>query len=380
MSEAILAKLNAMDMAILTDVVRQDQRNPGFEISEWSVRRLSEKGMVNADGLWLFSGQGHAGEVVQAWSVVLKILNRPEKESPQDEGWYWKREALLAQSGLLERLPGPVKAARFYRTDEYPDSIWLWMEHIAEQQPEAWTLEQCAFAARQLGLSSGAWLKEMSFQEEPWFARRHYLSWLNLINVEKDWDFPLNRTHVPAELRRRYDQLWAEREVFYKVLDALPTVFSHFDFQCRNLFIRPGSTEQNQLVAIDWALCGMGPLGAELNGLVADNGIMLEWPPADLPALEAVAFPSYLQGLDQAGWTGEIDLVRLGYVAWRAVYYALMFPAWIAWWCSDENAPFASQIYDLAQEDLFWKLLPLLEFSLDGADEARRLMKKTKML
>jgi len=380
MSDAILSRVNAIDMAILTDVVRQDQRNPAFEVSEWSVRRLSEKGMVNADGLWLFSGQGHADEAVQAWSVVLKILNRPEEESPPDEGWYWKREVLLAQSGLLERLPGPVRAARFYRTDEYPDSIWLWMEHIAEQQPEAWTLEQCAFAACQLGLSSGAWLKEMPFKEEPWFARRHYLSWLNLINVEKDWDFPLNRTHVPAELHRRYDQLWAEREVFYKVLDALPGVFSHFDFQCRNLFLRKDFTGQDQLVAIDWALCGMGPLGAELNGLVADNGIMLEWPPADLPALEAVAFPSYIQGLDQAGWTGEIDIVRLGYVAWRAVYYALMFPAWIAWWCSDENASFASQIYGLAQEELFWKLLPLLEFSLDGADEARQLMKKTRVI
>jgi hypothetical protein len=380
MSDATLSRLNAIDMTILTDVVRQDQRNPGLEITEWSLRRISGKGMRNAEGLWLFSGQGLAAETVQAWSVVLKILNRPEEESPQDEGSYWKREVLLAQSGLLERLPGLVRAAHFYRTDEYPDSIWLWMEHIAEPQPEPWSLEQCAFAACQLGRSSGAWLKEMPYKVEPWFARRHYLSWLPLINVEKDWDFPLNRTHVPAELRRRYDQLWAEREVFYKVLDALPKVFSHFDFQCRNLFLRKDFTRQDQLVAIDWASCGMGPLGAELNGLVADNEIMLEWPPADLPALEAVAFPSYIQGLDQAGWTGEIDLVRLGYVAWQAVYYVLMFPAWIAYWCSDEKASFASQIYGVAQEELFWKLFPLLEFSLDGADEARQLMNKTRMI
>jgi hypothetical protein len=311
---------------------------------------------------------------------VLKIFNRPEQESPQDEGGYWKREMLLAQSGLLERLPGPVRAALFYRTDEYPDSIWLWMEHIVEQQSGVWMLEQYAFAARQLGQWSGALLTEIPFQQEPWFARRHYLGWLNLINVEKDWEFPLNQTHVPPELRHRYDQLWAERDVFYKVLDTLPTVFSHFDFQRRNLFIRHDFTGQDQLVAVDWAFCGLGPLGAELNGLVADNGIMLEWSPADLPALEAVAYPNYIQGLHEAGWTGESDLVRLGYVAWRAVYYALVFPAWIAWWCSDERAAFASQIYGLAQEELFWKLFPLLEFSLDGADEARELMKKRKMV
>ena len=369
MSDAILSRLNAIDMAILSDVVRQDQRNPSFEITEWSVRRLSDKGMMSPDGLWLFSGQGHAGDDVQAWSVVLKIFNRPERESRQDEQWYWKREVLLAQSGLLERLPGPVRAARFYRIDEYPDSIWLWMEQIIEQQSGAWMLEQYAFAAGQLGQSSGAWLKEMPFQEEPWFARRHYVSWLDGINIEKDWNFPLNQAHIPAELRDRYDQLWAEREVFYKVLDNLPTVFSHFDFQRRNLFIRQDVTGHNQLVAVDWAWCGLGPLGAELNGLVADNAIMLEWPPVDLPALEAVTYPSYIQGLVQAGWTGEIDLVRLGYVAWRAASY-LMFPAWIAWWCSNEHAPSASQSYGLAEEELFWKLYPLLEFTLDGADEA----------
>jgi len=37
------------------------------------------------------------------------------------------------------------------------------------------------------------------------------------------------------------------------------------------------------------------------------------------------------------------------------------------------------QTYGLAEEALFWKLLPLLEFSLAGADEARRLMNKLGM-
>jgi hypothetical protein len=207
--------------------------------------------MMNQNGLWLFSGQGHAGDAVEAWSVVLKIFNRPEEQSPQEEGWNWKREVLLAQSGLLERLPGLVRSVRFYRIDDYPDSIWLWMEHIAQQQSETWTLEQYAFAACQLGEWSGTLLKEMPFPVEPWFARRHYLGWLDLINVKREWNFPLNQAHIPTGLRRRYDELWAEREVFYKVLDALPEVFSHFDFQRRNLFIRPNFTGQDEVVAID---------------------------------------------------------------------------------------------------------------------------------
>ena len=108
MNKDMLERLNAIDVAILTDVVRQDQYSPSFVITDWSIRRLSDKGIANPDGLWLFSGQGHDSHEARQWSIVVKIFIRPELETPPDDLYYWKREFLLAQSGLLERLPGPV--------------------------------------------------------------------------------------------------------------------------------------------------------------------------------------------------------------------------------------------------------------------------------
>ena len=35
--------------------------------------------------------------------------------------------------------------------------------------------------------------------------------------------------------------------------------------------------------------------------------------------------------------------------------------------------------YGIAEEELFWKLLPVLSYTLDRADEARQLMKKLGM-
>ena len=61
MPKDFLGRLQAIDLALLTDVVRQDQRSPSFEITEWSIKRLSDKGVQNPDGLWLVSGSGHAG-------------------------------------------------------------------------------------------------------------------------------------------------------------------------------------------------------------------------------------------------------------------------------------------------------------------------------
>ena len=40
------------------------------------------------------------------------------------------------------------------------------------------------------------------------------------------------------------------------------------------------------------------------------------------------------------------------------------------------NRAFALQSFGLAEEDLFWQLLPLLSYYLDCADEARLLMSK----
>ena len=58
MPEDLLATLQAIDPIRLTNVVRQDQRSPAFEITNWSVKRLSDKGIINPDGLWIFTGTG----------------------------------------------------------------------------------------------------------------------------------------------------------------------------------------------------------------------------------------------------------------------------------------------------------------------------------
>jgi hypothetical protein len=375
MNNDILQRLNTVDAAILTDVVRQDQRSSSFIITNWSVQRLRDQGIANPDGLWLFSGRGHNSHNERPWSVVVKIFIRPEQESASADLYYWKREFLLAQSRLLERLPGPVRAPRFYRTDEYADSIWIWMEQVFDRNQGPWTVEHYAIAARQLGLWNGACLAMKVQPEEVWFARRHYSTWLSWMDFEKDyWQFPLNQIHISVDLRKRYEQLWVERELFYRVLEGLPQVFSHFDSQRRNLFLRQNTAQQDELILVDWAQCGLGALGAELNWLVGMSGGLLEWSPENLPQLDAATFETYVQGLREAGWSGDRDIVRLGYVANLAAFMGCIFPAFTAIWCSLENRLSALHTFGLAEEELFWKVLPILNYSLDCADEARKLM------
>lgn len=372
----LLEKLKAIDPAILTDVVRQDQCNPSFEITNWSVKRLSDKGIINPDGLWLFSGDGKDGARSQPWSIVLKIFERPEEETPPSDLWYWKRELLWAQAGLTEHLPGPVKAPRYYKVEETEDGARLWQEHVENQRSDLWSLDDYTFAARQLGLWNGAYLCGTPLPDEPWFTRRHYRSWYTRTNPEQDLQLPLNQTYIVGKIRERYEHLWAEREMFYRVLETLPQAFSHFDTQRRNLFIRKGSKEQDELVVVDWAVCGFGPLGAELFPLIGMSAALMAWPPSEVAELEKAAFPRYLQGLSEAGWHGNPDTIRLAYTAWISVWFGVIFPNLAPIWCIPESRPYALQQFGFAEEELYLQWLPFLPYSLNCADEARSLMKK----
>ena len=379
MGEDLLVKLKAIDPSILAEVVRQDRRSPSFEITDWTVRRLSDKGIRNPDGLWRFSGTGNDGQRAIPWSVVLKIIEPSEEELPPSDPNHWKRELLAIQAGFLESLHGPVKTPRFYRVEESLNEVWIWQEFVEDCRPDPWVLEDYAFAAYQLGMWNGTTSSMKSFPEQPWFARQHYHSWYPAANPERDFQFSLNQKHIAGETRRRYDQLWTERETFYQVLDSLPQTFSHLDSQRRNLFIRKGNENQDEVVLIDWASCGLGPLGAELYALTGMSAGLLEWPPAALAKLDEATFESYLRGLKEAGWTGDVDIVRLGYVAWLSVWFGVVFPNIVALWCTPDSRPYGLQFFGFAEEDLCLQWLPLLSYSLDCADEARFLMKKLGM-
>jgi hypothetical protein len=99
MDVSMLEQLQAIDLQLLTKVVRQDQRSPTFVISGWRVEHLSTKGIVNPDGLSLFHGIGRDAQGNRPWSFVLKILRKPPDEGNLRDIWYWKRELLAAQHG-----------------------------------------------------------------------------------------------------------------------------------------------------------------------------------------------------------------------------------------------------------------------------------------
>jgi hypothetical protein len=370
-----------MDLKVLTEVVRQDQRDPQFKIIEWSVRPLNDRGMVNPEGLWLISGHGEVNGVSQPWSIVLKMLDRPDTENPPDARMYWKREYHIAQSGLGERFGSSIRSPHVYRADDASNQVWLWIEHIQDKRPGKWTLAEFEFAARRLGRWNGENIQRPLI-ETPWLVKNLHRAWEKVINLENDWDSPLHHKYISPGARQRMEQVWMNRGKYYSCLEQLPQCFTHFDCQRRNLFIQtPDLDGDEPMIVLDWALCGIGALGAELQALVGGSTTFVEWPASDLAVLDSAAFKSYLQGLHDSGWDGDPDLVRLGFVSMLAIYRAPILPlAMGKWFCTPQTQERDLRQFGIANDDLYLHYKGMMLYWLDCADEARILMGRLDLL
>jgi hypothetical protein len=127
-------------------------------------------------------------------------------------------------------------------------------------------------------------------------------------------------------MKERLMAVWAERVRLNAALERLPQTFAHFDSQRRNLMIRARPDGEEELVAVDWAWCGIGPVGADAAILIGNSMILYEADPKMGAQLDKAVFPSYLTGLRAAGWTGNIDEVRLAYAATNALFCGVTAP------------------------------------------------------
>ena len=322
-----LQTLTALDSTQVTEIVRRAQASPSFEIGSWDVRQLSSDGGINPEGLFLFSGDGNDERGQRPWSIVLKILQSRTPEPDPSHAWHWKREYWVMESGLLNALPGPLTAPRCYGVEIQPDGVWIWMEHILDCSPRRWGTDEFVFAAEQLGQTTGAWLSSGSKLDYPWLSRGIAQTWAEGFGPREEiWANEYVNRAWSNSMKERLMAVWAERARLNAALERLPQTFAHFDSQRRNLMIRKRPDGNDELVAVDWAWCGIGPVGADAAILIGNSMILLEADPKVGRQLDEAVFPSYLAGLRAAGWNGNIDEVRLAYAAANALFCGVIAP------------------------------------------------------
>jgi hypothetical protein len=229
-------------------------------------------------------------------SAVLKLVALRSEGHPRwpaaaypDQPYYWRREPLAYESGLLVPFGVPRVRACVERAD---GSIALWLED-GGGSPD-WTPPLLGEVARRLGEAQRQLLDP---PRRPWLGGGFVREYLRLHGVGDD-----------ALLER---------------LEALPQTLCHNDFHPANVLERG--------LVVDWAYCGLGAPGLDAGVLVAD-GIADEAFPAELAdEVEAAVWDGYLAGL--AGAVDEGD-VRLAFARGTALRLSWLprgdRPAWDA--------------------------------------------------
>jgi hypothetical protein len=240
-------------------------------------------------GVWRTERDGQALVVKR---IAAPVPGDPPEYSDPHHFAYWRREADVAISGVVDTTPGlrgtPVDVA------EDDDGITLTREWVEDAALNG------LYVAHALGRFAGA-----DLGRHRWLAVGQLRD--RMTRVERRGGWPtLARTTI-ADVA---DRLWARRETLLRDLDALPQVPQHGDPAAQNL---PGRVDDD-VVAIDWGTLGHGPVGADL-------GLFLQNAREDAePLLDA-----YLLGLPEGLATPEE--VSLG-MRVSAAYTALSRAEW----------------------------------------------------
>jgi hypothetical protein len=329
-------EVKCVDAAALAGPVGRRLGNPAAVVADWEMRRLGGSlGNPVSGGLYRFAGTAEANGRREPWSLVLKIAQSPANvgESNMGEGddqrhWnYWRREMLVYQSGILDNLPDGLAAPRCYGAVERPGNyIWLWLEEMVGESRN-WALEDFCRAARHFGSFSGRNLQRSQPLDLPWASLDLLRQWVAFPGTYgltfADPAQPALREHpyfrqLFPSAENPFLGLLRDRERYLNALERLPQTLCHHDaFPPGNVLTRSRADGVVEIVALDWALVGYGPLGAELAqiGLGALDALRGD----DQSTVDEAVFAAYVSGLRESGWEGDERLARFGYVATAAL-------------------------------------------------------------
>jgi hypothetical protein len=226
---------------------------------------------------------GVTGGIWRDGDVVLKVLTRrpdaPEHWAASEDPrhWnYWRREALVYESELPERLG--LGAPRLLELEETTDGdVGLRLEHVDGRHSGELTIDDLEATALALGRAQG----RPDLPAEPWLSRsflRDYsrtraVDWA-LLEDDDAWAQPLMREHFPPDLRAGLLRLRASRERLLSLSERLPRTVCHLDVWPNNLIRRTSG----EIVLLDWAFTGDGALGEDVGNLIPDSVLDLLFP------------------------------------------------------------------------------------------------------
>ncbi|UNK20278.1 phosphotransferase [Paenibacillus sp. N3/727] len=284
-----------------------------FEIDTFTCDALENETLnFTTKGIYHLYGFLETNKEQLPWSIILKVI-KPDSEEKDDikHHNYWRREALLFESKLLDNLSGYIKAPNTYLVEEQNDgTIWLWMEQV--NGLFAHSQEQFNFIAHRLGMFNAEYLTAKAIPDEIWVCKSWLKSWTT--SSRKYAANPESYINQLQDEEIKYIWKWFKElteEINEKLasLSNLPRVLAHQDLGQKNMILTPN----DQLVLIDWQFMSISGIGEDLGKMFGANMSLGIIPTDQYEAYRDSLFYSYIKGMRDMGWEGDERLARYGY-------------------------------------------------------------------
>ncbi len=197
-------------------------------------------GGASTVGVWRTE---HDGQPVVVKRLAAPVPGDPAELSDPRHFAYWRRAADVVTADEVVSTPG-LRGPALGAVEEDEHGITIVQEWVEDASSSG------LFCAHAMGRFAGAHLTPA-----PWLARNQLRDRLARVDRGGGW-----RTLARTTVADVADHLWTRRSELLAAADALVQVPMHGDAVPTNLLGRAG----DDVLAIDWATLGTGPVGADL--------------------------------------------------------------------------------------------------------------------
>ena len=320
-AEDIRRQTLAIDMTDLEPIVQSvlddDSAIIHPEIIAEHITAASRRGDTAA--LLRIDGRADVGGNPLDWSAVLKVVVPPDTADKNDL-FQGGRELAIQRSGVLNGSNAGMRVAKLYDSYRIDGFLYLWIEDLKDMTGPPWELEHFVQAARGIGEFSGAFSLQTPAAQD----------WMSSDLIINRWgaDKIRHLPGAPPELRdqQRVRDYISGKDLknFHRLVDGIDKLRAHTsaglrtlchgDCHARNLFVTGTSASDPEVVAIDWAGVGLGPLGTDIGTMV---GSSLTWGDHEAEVIirgEREIFAAYFDGLRAAGSEVSESEARISYI------------------------------------------------------------------
>lgn len=369
-----LSKLAPIVQSVLDD----DSAIVHPDVHAEHITAASRRGDTAA--LLRINGRAEVGGNPLDWSAVLKVIMPPDPVSSNDL-FLGGRELEIQQSGVLNEFNAGMRVARLYDSYRVDGLLYLWIEDLKDMTAPPWALEHFSQAARGIGEFSGAFSLQTPVAQE----------WMSSDLIIDRWraDKIRHLPGTPPELRdqQRISDFLSGKDLknFHRLVDGIDKLrphaaaglrtLCHGDCHARNLFVTGSSVPDPEVVAIDWAGVGLGPLGTDIGTMV---GSSLTWDDREAEVIirgDREIFAAYIDGLRAAGCEVSESEARIGYIYAAGGYgtylasFAAMVDAQLDLW------EFILERFGSDADHLEESCFERLEFAVELVEEGVELLK-----